>query len=122
MKPYIIACLMLLISVAATAQSKKQKVIYKDSCVGCLFMGLTNAQWEKKDKPFWDSIDRAAIRASGGIYMGDLPSDCSGYSLGNYRKDTSYFESHRYHPSVDSEQVEKHYYTRIKPRKKTKSK
>lgn len=76
-----------------------------DSCINCNFMGLTNEQWKIKDKPYWDSIDRIAIKGAGGIYIGDLPSSLCCFVFGFVNN----YEVHIYHPSIDSTIVEYHY-------------
>jgi len=92
----------------AVCHGQKKREIVKDSCINCLFMGLTNKEWQMKDKSFFDSLDRKAIKDNGGWYMGDLPSSMCCMTMGT----ENYYEVHIYHPSIDSTIIEKHYLIR----------
>lgn len=75
-----------------------------------MFGGLTGEQWKIKDKPYWDSIDRRAIKNNGGFYIGDLPSQTGNPCLLSRDSMIAFI----YHPSIDSTIIERHYYLKIK--------
>lgn len=114
MKYLILILTLFAILISCSSSIKIQKELDRyyssriDSCVNCLFMGLTNEQWFIKDKPAWHLIDSEAVSRGSyhGLYIGDLPSQMGSFTIGGQ----GYSKSYVYHPSIDTTIIEEHFW------------
>jgi hypothetical protein len=86
-----------------------KKDCYIDSCVNCVYLGLTEQEWEIKDKPYWKVVDSLAYANNRCMFFA-FPSQetlfCSMYS--------DSMTVYVYHPSIKKEILITHHYSPCK--------